>query len=97
MSQAVRRMSDHQAPIVRAAVLDYLARAEPESARPALIQGLGDPDYIVRETAVDALDDLGAADAISAIEALLDDPHEDVRLAARTAVDNLRDGSSPVD
>ncbi|TLF96654.1 hypothetical protein FEK35_28310 [Nocardia cyriacigeorgica] len=97
MSQAVRRMSDHQAPIVRAAVLDYLARAEPESARPALIQGLGDSDYIVRETAVDALDDLGATDAISAIEVLLDDPHEDVRLAARTAVDNLRDRSSSAD
>ncbi|WP_158430210.1 HEAT repeat domain-containing protein [Nocardia cyriacigeorgica] len=94
MGQAVRRTGDHQAPIVRAAVLDYLARAEPDSARPALMQGLNDSDYIVRETAVDALDDLGVTDAVSAIEMLLEDPHEDVRLAARTAVDNLRGRSS---
>ncbi len=58
------------------------------------MQGLNDSDYIVRETAVDALDDLGVTDAVSAIEMLLEDPHEDVRLAARTAVDNLRGRSS---
>ncbi|WP_171048314.1 HEAT repeat domain-containing protein [Nocardia cyriacigeorgica] len=97
MADKVRRMSEHEAAIVRAAVLDYLARAEPASARPALMRGLGDSDYIVRETAIDALEDLGATDAISAIEALIDDPHEDVRLAARTAVDNLRDRSSSAD
>lgn len=90
LGELIRGKRDHPAPFVRAAVLDYLTRAEPEWAYPALVRGLRDSDYIVRETAVDALDDLDSAEAISAIEPLLEDPHEDVRLAARTAVDNLR-------
>ncbi|WP_327148342.1 HEAT repeat domain-containing protein [Nocardia sp. NBC_01329] len=91
LGERIRGMGDHPSPFVRASVLDYLARAEPESAYPALVQGLRDSDYVVRETAVDALDDLDSTESISAIEPLLEDPHEDVRLAARTAVDNLRD------
>ncbi|MGI5222430.1 HEAT repeat domain-containing protein [Nocardia sp. CA-290969] len=91
LGELIRGMGDHPSPFVRAGVLDYLARAEPESAYPALIQGLRDSAYVVRETAVDALDDLDLTEAITSIELLLEDPHEDVRQAARTAVDNLRD------
>lgn len=91
LGERIRGLGDHPSPFVRASVLDYLARAEPELAYPALVQGLRDSDYVVRETAVDALDDLDSTDAIPAIEPLLEDPHEDVRQAARTAVDNLRD------
>lgn len=91
MGELILGMREHPSPFVRASVLDYLARAEPESAYPALLHALRDDDYIVRETAIDALDDLGATEAIPVIEPLLEDPHEDVRQAARTAVDNLRD------
>lgn len=91
LGERIRGAGEHPSPFVRAAVLDYLARAEPASAYPALLRGLHDDDYVVRETAIDALDDLGATEAIARIEALLDDPHEHVREAARTAVDNLRD------
>ncbi|WP_280421018.1 HEAT repeat domain-containing protein [Nocardia carnea] len=91
LGERIRGLGDHPSPFVRASVLDYLARAEPESAYPALVQGLRDSDYVVRETAVDALDDLDSTNAIPAIEPLLEDPHEDVRQAARTAVDNLRE------
>lgn len=91
LGERIRGLGDHPSPFVRASVLDYLARAEPESAYPALVQGLLDSDYVVRETAVDALDDLDSTEAISVIEPLLEDPHEDVRQAARTAVDNLRE------
>ncbi|MGW0007282.1 HEAT repeat domain-containing protein [Nocardia grenadensis] len=90
LGERIRGLGDHPSPFVRASVLDYLARAEPELAYPALVQGLRDSDYVVRETAVDALDDLDSTEAIPAIEPLLEDPHEDVRQAARTAVDNLR-------
>lgn len=91
LGERIRGMREHPSPFVRASVLDYLARAEPESAYPALLQGLRDGDYVVRETAVDALDDLGSTEAISMLVPLLEDPHEDVRQAARTAVANLRD------
>ncbi|WP_169811844.1 HEAT repeat domain-containing protein [Nocardia grenadensis] len=91
LGERIRGMGNHPSPFVRASVLDYLARAEPESAYAALVQGLRDSDYVVRETAVDALDDLDSTEAIALIEPLLEDSHEDVRQAARTAVDNLRE------
>lgn len=88
--ELIRGKLNHPAPFIRAAMLDHLARTQPRSAYPALVRGLADSDHIVRETAVDALDDLGSTDAIASIEPLLQDPDENVRQAARTAVDNLR-------
>ncbi|MFR9750969.1 HEAT repeat domain-containing protein [Nocardia sp. 004] len=91
LSDTIRGMKGHPDEFVRAKVLEYLAYTELEAVYPALVQGLGDTSYIVRETIIDVFDDLQVTDAIGLIEPLLEDPHEDVRQAARTAVDNLRD------
>ncbi|MBF6437188.1 HEAT repeat domain-containing protein [Nocardia cyriacigeorgica] len=53
VADRIRGLVGHSSPLIRASVLDYLARVEPDSARPVLIQALEDSDYIVRETAIE--------------------------------------------
>ena len=55
-----------------------------------LIAALKDPHYIVRENAIDELDDLEYYQALPDIRALLQPgEHEDVIQAAETAIENL--------
>jgi HEAT repeat protein len=73
----------HPSPYVVGAVLRYLRQFFPEEARPILYKALRDERFIVRECAVDELDELGDVEAASLIRPLLDDPHPDMRQAAR--------------
>jgi HEAT repeat protein len=79
----------HESPYLVGSVLAFLSRHYPEAARPALLLALRSPDPIIRQYAVDELDELGYAEALPHLRRLLADPDADVRLAAQTAVANL--------
>lgn len=81
---------DHPSKWVRAAVLRYLSRLFPDEARPILVEALQDLEPLIRENAIDELDDMGAVEFIPEIESLLNDLHPNVREAAAIALDNLR-------
>jgi HEAT repeats/HEAT repeat len=76
----------HPSQYVVGAVLRYMSKLFSEEAIPILLEALRDERYIVRECAVDELDEMdipAAADAAPYVRPLLDDPHPDVRSAAR--------------
>lgn len=79
----------HPSPHVGGSVLRFLSRHNPNRAKPLLIESLRSPEFLIRENAVDELDDLGCVEALPQLRLLLDDPHPDVRQAAATAVKNL--------
>ncbi len=86
---AVLRLQAHPSPYVRGSVLRYISRLYPGEGVSLLVDALHDDSSIVRENAVDELDWLGAADALSALRPLTGDPDPRVRQAAETAVTNL--------
>ena len=75
---------------MRGAAGRYLAGLWPATALAALYAQLHDASYVVRESAVDALDDAGLVAAVPLIEPLLRDRHPHVRQAAQTALENLK-------
>lgn len=75
--------------LVRGAVLRFAPQVVPDRAPALLLHALHDPHYIVRENAVDELDELDYAPALPNIEALRADPHPHVRTAALAAIANL--------
>jgi HEAT repeat protein len=79
----------HQSPYVVGSALRYVGRLYPSIAKPLVSDALGSRSAIVRQAAIDELDELGCADMIPAIRRLFDDDDKDVRAAARTAVKNL--------
>lgn len=81
----------HASPYVRGSVLRYLSRLYGAAAKESLITCLSDPHYIVRENAVDELADLGITEAIPKIQPLLQDTYQEVRMAAKTALETLQD------
>ncbi|MBA2285554.1 MAG: HEAT repeat domain-containing protein [Ktedonobacteraceae bacterium] len=89
LSETVLRLQTHPSPYARAGVLVYMSRLFPNEAPPLLIAALKDAHPIVRESAIDELDDLGYYQALPAIRPLLYDQPDPVRQAARTAVKNL--------
>jgi poly-gamma-glutamate synthase PgsB/CapB len=78
---------------VRARVARILAGASAEIAVPALIATLGDPSEHVRMSAVAALGDLGAADALLVFASPTVEASPRVRAAAAAAVGPLRGGA----
>jgi hypothetical protein len=84
--RALARLA-HPPPTVVRAVLRYLSQLFRDEALPILLEELRDERTIVRERAVDELDELDPpafeAEVASHIRPLLDDPHLDVRSAAR--------------
>ncbi len=89
LRENILQLLTHPSPYVRGSVLRYMSKVFPNEAPPLLIQALKDPHYIVRENAIDELDDLNYYQALSDIRPFLHDQHEHVREAAETAVENL--------
>jgi hypothetical protein len=85
----VLALRSHDSPDIRGAVLRFVSQITPELALPILIEGLHDPDYLVRMNAIDELDTLSGAEALASIQPLRDDPHEFVREAANSAIAHL--------
>jgi len=89
VTDLVNTLASHESPYVRGSVLRYLRRTLGKESLPYLIGALKDKDYIVRENAVDEIDELNAGEALPLITEMLKDPHPDVRAAAKTAVEHL--------
>jgi HEAT repeat protein len=90
----VLALRSHSSPDIRGAVLRFVSQITPELALPILIEGLHDPDYLVRMGAIDELDTLSGAEALATIQPLLNDPHEFVREAASSAIAHLTQQSA---
>ena len=67
-----------------------MSKLYPDEAFLLLIEALQDSDEIVRQSAIDEIDELEIIKAIPYIRPLLDDPSPDVRQAAETAIQNLK-------
>jgi HEAT repeat protein len=87
--EQVLSLKSNSSALVRSAVLRFVSKQTPQSAPPLLIDALQDPDYLVRMSAVDQLDELPYVEAIPYIQPLLSDPHHYVREAAVGAIGNL--------
>jgi HEAT repeat protein len=90
---AVTALLRHPSPYVVGSALRFFARRDPEKAVPLLEKALTSEEPIVRENAVDELDEMNYTPALPKIKRLLRDPDGDVRQAARTAVEHLEGGS----
>jgi HEAT repeats len=90
----VLALQQHSSPYVRSSVLRFMRQLYPDRALPLLIEGLKDPDFIVRENATDELGELEAVEALSHLRPLIQDPHPDVRQAAQTAIEILESVAS---
>jgi hypothetical protein len=91
VSERVLALLNRPAPEIVGSALRFLARYRPEQARPILMRALESAQALVRENAVDELDDLGCVEALPLLRGLLNDQNENVRQAARTAVSNLEE------
>jgi len=89
---AVVPLLNHLSPYVIGSALRFIARLEPSKAVPLLVKALKSEMHIVRENAVDELEEMDYKPALAKIKPLLKDPNADVRQAARTAVENLGEG-----
>jgi HEAT repeat protein len=85
----VLSLKSHPSALVRSSVLRFVSKQTPQSAPPLLIDALQDPDYLVRMSAVDQLDELPYVEAIPYIQPLVNDPHHYVQEAAVSAIENL--------
>lgn len=68
-----------------------MAKLHPDKAIPLLLESLESKDAIVRENAIDELDELEIKEAIPYLSKLVNDPDINVRQAAETALENLLD------
>ena len=87
--QRVLAMFRHGNPSLVSQALRHLCRFYPSEVRPYIETALESRDYLVRETAVDEIDDAGWIEFLPQVRRLLTDRHQDVRQAAATAVRNL--------
>jgi hypothetical protein len=78
-----------KSPYVVGSVLRYLRRHDPGVAGPILLDALDSPEPIIRQNAIDELDDLNSVEALPRIRRLLNDADDNVRQAAQSAVRNL--------
>jgi len=89
VAERVLDLARHPSGFVRGAVLDFAARLVRGRAKPLLTSGLQDPDYVVRESAADAIGDFAYKDLKENLLELRSDPNPDVRQAVETALKQL--------
>jgi HEAT repeat protein len=75
--------------LTRFDMIQLLGFSESRDSIPTLLQALHDRSAQVRAEACRSLEDLRAAEAIEALGARLQDVDEDVRIAAREALDKI--------
>lgn len=87
----ITQFRDHSSPYVRGSVLRYLSKIDGAEAITTLKAALADHHPIVRESAIDEIDELELTKVVyHEIENLMtNDPDQDVRDAAKTAVENI--------
>jgi hypothetical protein len=85
---SVIALCGHPSGMVRGAVLRYLQDCYPKDAVPAALAALNDPHPVVREGAIDVLDELLVTGRyLDRIRPFLEDPDKDVRAAANWAIE----------
>lgn len=86
--EQVNALAQHPSPYVRGGVVSYMAGlfAHETETKELLLAALHDESYIVREFAVDAIDEEDIAELLPAVRPLLEDPHPHVRSAAQWAL-----------
>jgi HEAT repeats len=87
---AILNLRNYSSPFVRGRVLQYIRRFRYPQAKELLLSALDDADYIVREWALDELDELGDVSVIPYVIPFLDDEESTVRQAAQTTLQNLQ-------
>lgn len=92
-SESINALLHHPSPYVVGSALRYFARHDPQKAVPLLEEALMSAEPIVRENAVDELDEMNYGPALAKIKPLLRDPDGDVRQAAHAAVRHLENAS----
>jgi HEAT repeat protein len=92
--QDVYPLLAHESPYVSGSAVRFVARRLGKEAAPLLLRALQSQEPIVRQNAVDELDEMNYLPALPQIRQLLQDPDEDVRQAARTAVAHFEEDSS---
>jgi HEAT repeat protein len=93
-TKSVTPLLQHPSPYVVGSALRFFSRCAPDQAVPLLEKALKADEPIVRQNAVDELDEMNYKPALAKIRRLLQDRDPDVRQAARTAVAHLEDESS---
>ena len=89
--EVIDRIADlrnYDSPYVVGSVLRFLSRHSPSRARPLLLEALSSDQSIIRQNAVDELDELMDVAALPHLRRLLNDEDKAVRQAAHTAVTN---------
>ena len=86
---SIRGLLGHESPYVVGSVLRFLSAHFPSDAKPQLFKALKSPQPIIRQNAIDELDELDCKEALPCIAGLLDDPDRSVREAAQWAVAHL--------
>jgi len=89
--EEVSRLLHHPSPYVVGSALRFLARHFPDRAGPLLEGALDSEEPIIRQNAIDELDELEYFPALPRIKRLVNDADADVRQAALTAVRNLEE------
>ena len=85
---AVLALRDNPSEWVRGAALAYMRSCAPAQAVPMALAALADAHFMVRETAIDHVDELGVAGQyLDRIRPLLDDEHPQVRSATAWAIE----------
>lgn len=79
----------HQSAYVRGAALRFAKAKLGAGAKPILVEGLQDADPIVRQNALDELEEIIAPQDIPLITPYLNDTSADVRQAARTLLESM--------
>jgi HEAT repeat protein len=87
----VLKLRFHESAYVRSSVLRFMSKLYPEEARSLLIKALQDRHEIVRQSAIDEIDELQMTNVIPTLRPFLNDSSPDVRQAAETAIENLED------
>ncbi len=88
-AERVLQLKNHPSHWVRGSVVRFASQLAAEQAQPLWLAALDDPHFVVRENAVDEIGDHPFRQALSHLQALLDDEHPDVREATRTAIDAI--------
>jgi len=85
-----RRLEEDQSGGVRVIAAGVLGKFEDPRAVPALVRGLSDPQWYVRQASATALGQIGDRRAIAALEKATRDPRKSVARAAAAALRALR-------
>lgn len=89
LAESIQPLLNHESAFVVGSVLRFLSAHFPSEAKHVLVAALKSPQPIVRQNAIDELDELECKEALPFIIELLNDPDKSVRDAAHWAVEHL--------